>query len=132
MNLLQRNFLESAKKLYNPIIAKCDKYANIANRDTLNMHIITYSRIIEAIQKWPQSESALDGWYRVMKANNPSDFAEMKSLFPAVDKVAKFHVFDIGGNKIRLIAVVMYGAKRVYIRHILSHSEYDRNRWKED
>ena len=82
------------------------------------MHVITHARIIEAMHKWPQAETALDGWYRIIKANDPKDFAEMKQLFPAVDKVGKFHVFDIGGNKIRLIAVVMYQAKRVYKSHI--------------
>lgn len=95
------------------------------------MHVITHTRIVEAIQKWPQAESALDGWYRIIKANNLKDFAKMKNLFPAVDKVGKFHVFDIGGNKIRLIAVVMYQAKKVYIRHVLSHKEYDLGKWNE-
>ena len=95
------------------------------------MHVITHARIIEAKNKWPQAETALDGWYRIMKANNPKDFAEMKLLFPAVDKVGKLHLFDIGGNKIRLIAVVMYQAKRVYIRYVLSHKEYDKGHWKE-
>lgn len=96
------------------------------------MHVITHSKIIEAMQKWKHAESALDGWYRIIKANEPKDFSEMKRLFPAVDKVGKFHVFDIGGNKIRLIALVMYQAKRVYIRQILSHKEYDKGDWKED
>ncbi|OTG65056.1 type II toxin-antitoxin system HigB family toxin [Acinetobacter silvestris] len=95
------------------------------------MHVITHARIIEAIQKWPQAENALDGWYRIIKANDPKNFAEMKQFFHAVDKVGKLHVFDIGGNKIRLIAVVMYQAKRVYIRHVLSHNEYDKGYWKE-
>lgn len=95
------------------------------------MHVITHTRIIEAMQKWPQAETALDGWYRIIKANDPKDFAEMKHLFPEVDKVGKFHVFDIGGNKIRLIAVVMYQAKRVYIRDVLYHKEYDKGHWKE-
>ena len=66
-----------------------------------------------------------------MKANDPKDFAEMKQLFPAVDKVGTLHVFDFGGNKIRFIAVVMYQAKRVYIRYVLSHKEYDKGHWKE-
>ncbi|MHA3052727.1 type II toxin-antitoxin system HigB family toxin [Acinetobacter sp. ANC 4640] len=95
------------------------------------MHVITHARILEASQKWPQAETALDGWYRLIKANDPKDFAEMKRYFPVVDKVGNFHVFDIGGNKIRLIAVVMYQAKRVYIRHVLSHTEYDKGHWKE-
>lgn len=58
-----------------------------------------------------------------MKANEPGDFAAMKQLFPAFDKVGKHHVFDIGGNKLRLIAIVMYQGKRVYVRYILTHSE---------
>lgn len=95
------------------------------------MHVITHARILEAMQKWPHAETALDGWYRIIKANDPKDFADMKRLFLAVDKVGKFHVFDIGGNKIRLIAVVMYQAKRVYICHVLSHQEYDKGHWKE-
>ena len=66
-----------------------------------------------------------------MKANDPKDFAEMTLLFPVVDKVGKLHVFDIDGNKIRLIAVVMYQAKRVYIRYVLSHKEYYKGLWKE-
>lgn len=95
------------------------------------MHVISHSKVLEAIKKYPQAETALDGWYRVIKANDLKDFSNTKRLFPAVDKVGKFHVFDIGGNKIRLIAVVMYQAKRVYIRHILTHKEYDKGQWKE-
>lgn len=41
------------------------------------------------------------------------------------------NAMTIGGNKIRLIAVVKFQGKRVYIRHILSHKEYDQNKWKE-
>ena len=95
------------------------------------MHVITHTRIIEAMQKWPQAETALDGWYRTIKANDPKDFAEMKHLFPEVDKVGKFHVFDIGGSKVRPIAGPLYQAKRVYIRDVLYHKEYDKGHWKE-
>lgn len=66
-----------------------------------------------------------------MKSSEPGSFAEMKALFPATDKVGRQHVFDIGGNKIRLIAVVHYRFKKVYIQHILDHTEYDRGTWKE-
>jgi len=48
-----------------------------------------------------------------------------------VDKVGKFTVFDIGGNKFRLIAVIHYNRKKVYIRHVLTHVEYDSDKWKE-
>ena len=95
------------------------------------MHIITQARIIEAREKWPQAANALDAWYRVIKGYDPSDFAALKRLFPAVGKVGRFCVFDIGGNKIRLIAVVKFQGKKLYIRAILSHEEYDKGDWKE-
>lgn len=59
-----------------------------------------------------------------------TDFADMKSLFPATDKVGQHHVFDIGSNKIRLIAVVHYKFKKVYIQRIMDHAEYDKGVWK--
>ena len=70
--------------------------------------------------------------YRKAKGARPADFADMKALFPALDKVGRFHVFDIGGNKLRLIAIVRYGGQRLYIRHVLDHQEYDKGRCKEE
>lgn len=94
------------------------------------MHVITQKRIWEAKNKWPNTASALDAWYRLISKVEPKDFAEQKQLFPSVDKVANKHVFDIGGNKLRLIAVVDYQFKKVFIRDVLDHKEYDRNQWK--
>ncbi|WP_301280846.1 type II toxin-antitoxin system HigB family toxin [Halomonas sp. PR-M31] len=84
----------------------------------------------EAKKTYPTASTALETWYRLMKSNDPKDFDAMKSLFPATDKVGSFHIFDIGSNKLRLIAVVQYQAKRVYIRYILDHKEYDKGKWK--
>ena len=74
---------------------------------------------------------ALDEWYRKIKVLNPEDFAALRSFFPATDKVGSLHVFNIGGNKLRLIAVVRYRVQRLYIRHVLDHREYDKGKWKE-
>ncbi|BAU75741.1 type II toxin-antitoxin system HigB family toxin [Metapseudomonas furukawaii] len=94
------------------------------------MHIITQKRIWEAKERWPEAASALDAWYRLMGRLEPTDFADMKQTFPSVDKVGDKHVFDIGGNKLRLIAVVDYRFRKVFIRAVLDHREYDRNHWK--
>lgn len=95
------------------------------------MHVITQKRIWEAQAKWPQAATALGAWYRLIKACTPKDFAEMKGLFPATDKVGPQHVFDIGGNKLRVIAIVQYRAQKVFIRHILDHAEYEKGKWRE-
>jgi mRNA interferase HigB len=46
-------------------------------------------------------------------------------------KVGKLTVFNIAGNKVRLIAAIHYNTKKVYIRVVLTHAEYNENRWKE-
>lgn len=95
------------------------------------MHVVTQKRIWEAKGKFPQAATALDTWYRLVKANSPANFAQMKGLFPAADKVGPHHVFDVGGNKIRIIAIVHYRASRVFIKAVLDHTEYDKDQWKE-
>ncbi|MGY2288845.1 type II toxin-antitoxin system HigB family toxin [Pseudomonas sp. SDO528_S397] len=95
------------------------------------MRVISEKRIWQAKEKWPRASTALDEWYRRVKRNSPDDFASMKGMFPATDKVGPFHVFDIGGNKLRLIAVVHYQAQRIYIKYLLDHREYEQGKWKE-
>ena len=57
--------------------------------------------------------------------------AKLCKIFPSADQVGKFTVFNINGNKAGLIAGVHYNTHRVYIRHVLTHAEYDRNKWQE-
>ena len=95
------------------------------------MHIITRKRLLECGKKHPDSVEPLDRWYRIVKQSNYNSFTELRKTFPKADQVGKFTVFDIGGNKYRLIAYVVYSAKRVYIRHILTHPEYDKGKWKD-
>lgn len=95
------------------------------------MHIITRKKLLEFDKKYPDSEEPLDRWYRIVKQSNYNSFAELRKTFPKADQVGKYTVFDIGGNKYRLIAYIVYSAKRIYIRHILTHPEYDKGKWKE-
>ncbi|VVP97139.1 mRNA interferase toxin HigB [Pseudomonas fluorescens] len=95
------------------------------------MRVFTEKRIRESKEKWPHAATAIDHWFRLIKRNSPCDFAAMKSLFAATDKVGEFHVFDIGGNKLRLIAFVRYQNQKLYIKDVLDHREYDRGKWRE-
>ena len=51
-------------------------------------------------------------------------------LFPSTDKVGDVFVFDIAGNKLRLIAAIHFNKGRVFIRAVLTHKEYDQGGWK--
>jgi mRNA interferase HigB len=95
------------------------------------MHIITRKRLLEFAEKHPSAHSGLDHWYRVMKRNDFDNFAALRQTFPSADQVGKLTVFNIGGNKARLIAAIHYNRHRIYIRHVLTHPEYDKGKWKE-
>ena len=94
------------------------------------MRIITHRRIVAAQQEHPQCASALDQWYRLCKKADWRNFAELRALFPSTDKVGDMFVFDIGGNKIRLIVAIHFNARRVFVRAVLTHKEYDQGGWK--
>lgn len=95
------------------------------------MHIITRKRILAFSNKYPDCASALDSWYRILKHSTVSNFIELRDIFPSADQVEGLTVFNIGGNKARLIAAIHYNSQRVFIRHVLTHSEYDKNKWTE-
>jgi mRNA interferase HigB len=95
------------------------------------MHIITRKRLNDFAACYPETRTALAHWYQLMKHSNFASFAELRTIFPAADRVGKLTVFNIGGNKIRLVAAIHYNRRRIYIRAVLTHQEYDQNRWKE-
>ena len=94
------------------------------------MHIITRKRLLEFAEKHPGSSVSLDVWYRIVKNTKITNFSELRQIFPSADKVGDLTVFNIGGNKIRLIAAVHYNTQCLYIRHVLTHKEYDKEKWK--
>lgn len=57
-------------------------------------------------------------------------YSDLKLTFGSVDKVGDLSVFDIGGNKYRLIAYVRFDWQRCYIKQVMTHAEHDRERWK--
>ncbi len=78
----------------------------------------------------PQAEAVLQGWRRVMEKNRFTNWAELKSAFNTVDKVGELAVFDVGGNKYRLIAYIRFEKQTVYVKAVLTHRDYDRGAWK--
>jgi mRNA interferase HigB len=65
-----------------------------------------------------------------MEANSFKHFAELKKTFGSADHVKPYTVFDISGNKYRLIAVVDYALQAVAVECVLTHAEYDKGQWR--
>ncbi len=94
------------------------------------MHIISRKRLNEFVEQYLDAKEPLARWYRLAKNQDFVHFADLRQTFPSADQVGKFTVFNIGGNKIRLIAAIHYNRKKIYIRAVLTHHEYDEQRWR--
>ena len=95
------------------------------------MHVITRKRLNDFAEKYPEAQSALHRWYKLMRSGNFASFAELREIFPDADQVSKLTVFNIGGNKVRLISAIHYNRRKIYIRAVLTHEEYSKSKWKE-
>ncbi|AFZ23962.1 hypothetical protein Cylst_1690 [Cylindrospermum stagnale PCC 7417] len=96
------------------------------------MHIITASRLTKFWEKHPNSQTSLKIWLKNTSKAKWQNFVELRQTFPSADQVSNLTVFDIGHNKYRLITLVDYNFQKVFIRHVLTHAEYDKEDWKND
>lgn len=94
------------------------------------MRIISNRALREFAAVHPQAATPLQGWRRVIEKNRFANWTELKTAFNSVDKVGDLTVFDIGGNKYRLIAWIRFEKQIVYIKTVLTHHDYDEGAWK--
>ncbi len=93
------------------------------------MHIISRRPFNDAAEKHPNQRQALLDLYHVLKKAEFSSPDEMRQLFPSLDNFRyrdKWWVIDIGGNNLRLIAFIQFVQNRMYVKHIVTHTEYDK------
>lgn len=96
------------------------------------MHIITRRRLREFWENDSQSQTVLDEWYRRIKKLRVTSLAGLHHTFPQADLVGKCIVFNVGGNKYRLITKIDFQRQTVYIKFVLTHSEYNKDKWQAD
>jgi len=94
------------------------------------MHVIAKPILVQFWTKHRDAEGPLRAWHSIMEKQVFADFNSSRSTFASADYVEPLTVFNIGGNKFRLIVAIHYNRGKVYIRHVLTHDEYDRGKWK--
>jgi mRNA interferase HigB len=94
------------------------------------MHVIAKPALIEFWAKYPDAENPLQAWYRTMESEVFTDFNDLKATFASADYVDGLTVFNIGGNKYRLISAIHYNRHKIFIRAVLTHTEYNHGTWK--
>lgn len=91
------------------------------------MRIVTYKRIEEFSEKHADAEIPLNFWYHTVVAKKWNNLNDIRNDFNSVDYVGNHRfVFNIKDNNYRVVAIISFNAKKVYIRFIGTHSEYDR------
>jgi mRNA interferase HigB len=91
------------------------------------MIVIAKRAINQFIEANPPSAKPLLEWYLKTKESDWKNFADIRKVFGATDSVGNgLYVFNIGGNKYRLIARIIFGARTVFIRFIGTHKEYNK------
>ena len=99
------------------------------------MRLLSANRLVDASRAHPDAASALARWAVVVSAAKWKNLAEVRRTYPHADavKVASgksVTVFNVGGNKYRLLTAIDYPAEIVNVDALLTHAEYDKQKWK--
>lgn len=90
------------------------------------MVIIKLQPLREFIEAYPDARASLSQWITTVEQADWGTPNELKAVYPNASLVANDRVvFNIGGNKYRLVVLVIYRVRTLFIRFIGSHSAYD-------
>ncbi|NLE58958.1 MAG: type II toxin-antitoxin system HigB family toxin [Planctomycetes bacterium] len=97
--------------------------------------VISIRRLREFWDEHPDAETPLREWYKVARNAEWQSLQEVRTTYPNADAVtvdsgATMTVFNIGGNKFRLITSIWYRGQQIYIKMVLTHPEYSKDKWK--
>ncbi len=68
-------------------------------------------------------------WFHIVRRAKWKGLQEVRRDFPSADQVGHVLIFNIKGNRYRLITRVNYVGQRIFIKALLTHAEYDRKEW---
>ncbi|HUO04242.1 MAG TPA: type II toxin-antitoxin system HigB family toxin [Candidatus Binataceae bacterium] len=98
------------------------------------MRVISQKALRNFAAAHADAATPLSSWLKLVRHGQFSNLAGLKRTFSSVDMVSvngrAFYIFNIGGNKYRLITAIHFNTQRLFVRHILTHPEYDAERWK--
>ncbi len=94
------------------------------------MHVLSRKKLLEAAIEHSELYAPLDVWYRIAKKADWRSLEDVRAVFPSADGVGRYTVFNVKGNRFRLIAEINYRTRRLYIRAVMTHALYDQEGWK--
>ena len=95
------------------------------------MNVISRKKLEQFWDKHPDAKPSLKSWYNTCRKAHWRSLDEVHQVYPQADAVGDCTVFNIGGNKYRLIARIVYRSQTLFVIAVLTHEEYDLEKWKE-
>jgi mRNA interferase HigB len=96
------------------------------------MHLIAIGRLREAADKFPDIDIQIEDWNEIVKVASWQNLTEVQQTYSSAEAVGNFTVFNIKGNRYRLIVSINYSRQLIYFKYFLTHAEYDKDNWKND
>lgn len=94
------------------------------------MHVISRKKLRDFWERHSHSRHALEAWFKILRRSRYDTLHKLRATFPSADPVGPYVVFNVSGNKYRVIVVIHFNRGKVYIRDVLTHEEYDKGTWK--
>jgi mRNA interferase HigB len=96
------------------------------------MHLISAGKLKEASASYPDVEEVIKSFYKKVEKSTWQNLIEVQQDYRDAETVGEFTVFNIKGNKYRLILDINYTDQLAYFKYFLTHAEYDKEQWKND
>ena len=96
------------------------------------MHLISIRKLRDDAAIYPDIGPVIENWYSVVKKANWKNLEDVREIYRDAEAVGNFTVFNLKGNKYRLIVGIDYVSQTVYYKYLLTHAEYDKDKWKND
>ncbi|ANV88878.1 type II toxin-antitoxin system HigB family toxin [Picosynechococcus sp. PCC 7117] len=96
------------------------------------MHLIAIRNLRRDAARYPDANPAIEAWYTIVKRAQWQNLEEVRKTYRDAEVVGNFTVFNIKGNKYRLIVGIDYPSQTIYYKYFLTHADYDKDTWKND
>ncbi len=96
------------------------------------MNVISLKKLRAFWSAQRDAEVPLRNWHNACRKAHWQNLDEVQTVYPHADTVGDCTVFNIGGNKYRLVVKMRYRLQRIYVTHVLTHREYNKGSWKDD
>jgi mRNA interferase HigB len=93
------------------------------------LHVISKSAWRQAVVANQSLGAAIAQWYKIASAACWRNLMDVRKVYPSADLVGPYTVFNIKGNAYRLIVKIEYRWQMIFVKHLLTHAEYDRKEW---